>query len=128
MSDAKYNTQIEDFRNLKPYYDLVFENMTQLSSFAFSRDYQKMTDALRELITNTPDYIFIDWDVTDPKTKKVERKELDALEILDLIEDEYGHLFSDKFFTNGTAKSLNSDEEKEFDNLQDKYLRCSRIF
>lgn len=126
MSDQKYSNQIEDFRNLKPYYDLVFENMTSLSTFAFSRDYQKMTDALRELVTNTPDYIFIAWDVEDPKTNKIEKKELDALEILDLIEEKYESLFTDKFYTHGSPKTLNSDDEKELETLQDAYLKFAR--
>lgn len=116
MGDNTYKTQIEDFRNLKPYYDLVFENMTALSTFSFARDYQKLTDALRELITNAPDYILIKW----------EDKEKGAEDILELIEQEYEKLFDNKFFNNGRAKSLSAIEEQEFEEIKDNYLKFCR--
>lgn len=116
MNQDNYKTQIEDFRNLKPYYDLVFENMSSLSKFSFQRDYQMMTDALRELITNAPDYIVIKW----------EDKELGAEEILDLIEKQYSTLFSKQFYIDGQMKSLSRAEDLEFEKLKDTYLKFSR--
>jgi len=114
----EYKTQIEDFRNLKPYYDLVFENMTSLSTFSFARNYQKLTDALRELVTNAPSYIEIDWE-KDGKTET-----LAAEDILDLIEDEYSKLFDRKFL--GDPKHLTTKDIEELENLRDSYLKFSR--
>lgn len=124
MADQdQYKTQIEDYRNLKPYYDLVFENMAQLSSFSFSREYQKMTDALRELITNAPSYIEFEWEIKDPKDdKKSEKKVMQALDILDLIEEEYGKLFQDDF-----KGDLNKDRQDKLEEARDQYLKFSRI-
>lgn len=114
----QYKTQIEDFRNLKPYYDLVFENMTSLSTFSFARNYQKLTDALRELVTNAPSYIEIEWEIKDKKEL------LSAEDILDLIEDEYSKLFDRKFI--GDPKHLTTDDLNELENLRDNYLKFSR--
>lgn len=126
MAGENYSNQIEDFRNLKPYYDLVFENMSSLSSFAFSKDVQKMTDALRELVTNTPDYISINWNVIDPESNLPCAKCIEASEILDLIEENYGTLFSEKFYINGKQKTLTAEGEKEFEELTDVYLKFTR--
>ena len=112
-----YKTQIEDFRNLKPYYDLVFDNMTALSTFSFERNYQKLTDALRELITNAPDYISIKW----------KDEEKGAEEILELIEDEYQKLFDEKYFINGMQKSLSTETEKDLEEIRDNYLKFCRM-
>lgn len=62
MAEDKYKTQIEDFRNLKPYYDLIFEDiMPLLAKMSFERDIIKTKRALKEFIVNTSPYI------TDPK-------------------------------------------------------------
>ncbi|MFW6174142.1 MAG: hypothetical protein ACOC5T_10410 [Elusimicrobiota bacterium] len=49
--------QVDDFRNLKPYYDLVFGVMEAISQHCFNREVLKSARALRELIINTSPYI-----------------------------------------------------------------------
>lgn len=57
-TEEKYKTQIEDFRNLKPYYDLVFEDiMPLLAKMSFDRDIIKTKRALKEFVINTSPYI-----------------------------------------------------------------------
>lgn len=55
--NQNYKTQIEDFRNLKPYYDLVFEIMSSCSRTSFERNMIELTRMLREFIINTAPYI-----------------------------------------------------------------------
>jgi len=116
MNQENYKTQIEDFRDLKPYYDLVFENMTSVSQFSFRRGYKDMTDALKEMITNAPGYISITWD----------KEALDAEGVLDLIDEEYSKLYTDKFYVHGKLKSLTTQQELEFEKMRDDYLKFIR--
>ena len=58
MATDKYKqAEIEDFRDVRPYYDMVFEILQSLSRYSFEKDVIKMTRAMRELIINTAPYI-----------------------------------------------------------------------
>ena len=58
MATDKYKqAEIEDFRDVRPYYDMVFEILESLSKYSFEKDVIKMTRAMRELIINTAPYI-----------------------------------------------------------------------
>jgi len=58
MVTEKYKqAEIEDFRDVRPYYDMVFEILESLSKYSFEKDVIKMTRAMRELIINTSPYI-----------------------------------------------------------------------
>ena len=58
MVTEKYKqAEIEDFRDVRSYYDMVFEILESLSKYSFEKDVIKMTRAMRELIINTAPYI-----------------------------------------------------------------------
>ena len=54
---AEVNKYINDYRNLLPYYDLVFKIMADVAKFSFERDIIKVSRSMRELIINTAPYI-----------------------------------------------------------------------
>ena len=92
--------QLDDFRNLKPYYDLVFSIMEAISQHSFERDLIKMTRSLRELIINTAPYI-----------KKSKQR-------LDEIEKRLSEVLSDDYWSN----SLSRDQQQDLEILKDNYI------
>ena len=93
--------QLDDFRNLKPYYDLIFNIMAALSQHSFERDLIKMTRSLRELIINTAPYI-----------KKSKKR-------LDEIEKKLEKVLTAKFWNNNLPKK----EREQLEKLKDDYIQ-----
>lgn len=113
----EYLSQINDFRDLSGYYDIVFPNMRSLSVATYYKQLQELTDALREFIVNAAYDIILEHD----------DKTLDAKEILDLVDTEYSKVIDSKFYENGRFKSnLTNDQKKALSEAIDNYLKFTR--
>ena len=116
-NNNQYLSQINDYRDLGGYYDIVFPNMRSLSVATYHRQLQEMTDALREFVVNAA------YDIT----LEYEKEELDAKEILKLIDKEYSKVLDDKFYENGKFKqNLSNEHKKELAEIVDQYLVFTR--
>lgn len=117
---TQYLSQINDFRDLSGYYDIVFPNMRSLSVSTYYKNLQELTDALREFVVNAA------YDIT-LEDKKKEGEYLDAKDILELIDKEYSKVIDPKFYENGKPKpTLTNDAKKELAERIDHYLKFTR--
>lgn len=98
----KHKTQIEDFRNLKPYYDLVFEIMQALTEQSFKRDIVKTARALRELIINVSPYI------------------LNSKERLESIDTELDKVLTKEYYNQG---NISNEQKKEVAKNIDNFFK-----
>lgn len=112
--EEKYKTQIEDFRNLKPYYDLVFEDiMPLLAKMAYERDIVKTKRALKEFVINTSPY------VDEPKSiiKKI-NKALEKVLTFD-GQDKTGRKYWSQHLTSTELNKKAELEDEFFDFVDD---------
>lgn len=115
--DNQYLSQINDYRDLSGYYDIVFPNMRSLSVSTYYKQLQELTDALREFVVNAAYDITLEHD----------DKDLDAKDILELIDEEYAKVIDPKFYSGGKFKqNLSNDDQKLLAETIDTYLKFTR--
>jgi len=104
------NSNIEDYRDLKPYYNLVNEIMKSVSFHAFKKNYLNYANSLRELIVITAPY------VNKPK---------DKLSQIDSLVDK---LINEKFYYNGSfISNLGAKDEEELLKAKSQYMSEMRL-
>ena len=105
MSEQKV---LEDFRNLKPYYDLVFGVMEAISKHCFDRDVLSSARSLRELVINTSPYI------------------KDAKKRLSTIEKELQKVIDANYHSTNLSRDQANNRDKAIDEFL-KYVQNTRI-
>jgi len=102
------NKYINDFRNLIPYYNLIFKLMEDVAKYSFERDILKLSRSIRELIINVAPYM------KKPKDK------------LDQIEKELAKVLTKEFFNPNKTKEQSLEIEKRIDDYL-KFIYSLRI-